>query len=335
MSNKGTIDLTNLTVFAVDVSVTTMTVSIKRDRDIPEASAHMPSSKLVGGGVKYVVPKGSLKGLVGKRNNVAAVFKDGFQFLGGWCIANNLAEDALRSLERIEASFYTELDEVARRLPELYRQQEEAEPEWAHILKEGQLSEAEFRGRCGFRVGYFTPAAPSASAGSLTNSFGASIASAIPAMLGSVASHAIQVMDKFREDGRFTGRVGKTLTTMVDKLDRYSFLDARIAPVVTILREQVGHIPRVSELDQSATANVLQLLRSISNPQQMLSDADALRRIDAPIAELFAAPAPASESISRIEACLETEEDAQESQPVTVTQPQPAKPVQASLAIGF
>lgn len=278
MLNSNTIHTADgLVMFQPMLRICSLSVAVSRDRDLVKAKDNLPPEAVLSNGRKHLVEKGTTSTLLAYRKQVDRILRvDGFPFMGGVAVLESAAPARIDALKDLEIKFNEEVDRIAPLLPELYRKQQDKHPLWADILRDGELTESEFRSRCNFAVAVFTLAAPGPNAGQAAQAEFRKIRSqVVPGLLEHIASEAEEVLKVFNPS-EASSRIAQPLSRLIGKLHRFSFLDGALAPVAQALMDQLALIPKLAKLDAGSAGIALNLLHALSDPHRLLNDAKLL-----------------------------------------------------------
>lgn len=273
ISNTTTV-LEGLVLYHPMIEIWSGTVRIRRSEDLADAESHLPPSELVSDGRKRIVPKDPLKPLLTVRKAVERLLKGpGIPMMGGVAVPETMASVVEAELPKLEAKFNEAVDDLCSGLLGSYQKLEEAWPGWAPMLRKSRLSEADVRARCRFDVVALRAAAPDASRSvGAAKRFDRIATAALPKLLEDIAARAEEILEEsFRGKGAVTQRQLAPVRRLVEKLETFSFLDPRVAPMAGSFGNQLAGMPKTGPLNANHTATVVTVLKTLADPDLMLT----------------------------------------------------------------
>jgi len=273
ISNTTTV-LEGLVLYHPMIEIWSGTVRISRSVDLANAESHLPPSELVSDGRKRIVPKDPLKALLTIRKAVERLLKGpGIPMMGGVAVPETMASVIEAELPKLESTFNDAVNELCSGLLVSYQALEDTWPEWAPMLRKSRLKEADVRARCRFDVVALRAAAPDASrSAGAAKRFDRIATAALPKLLEDIAARAEEILEQsFRGKGVVTQRQLTPVRRLVEKLDTFSFLDPRVAPMAGSFVNQLAGLPKAGPLNASHTATVVTVLKTLADPDLMLT----------------------------------------------------------------
>jgi hypothetical protein len=295
ISNTTTV-LEGLVLYHPMIEIWSGTVRIRRKEDLVNAESHLPPAELVSDGRKRIVPKDPLKPLLTVRKAVERLLKGpGIPMMGGVAVPETLASEIEAELPKLETKFNDAVNDLCAGLTASYQKLENAWPEWAPMLRSSRLTEAEVRSRCRFDVVALRAAAPDAShSAGAAKRFDRIATAAFPKLLEDIAARADEILEEsFRGKGAVTQRQLAPVRRLVEKLETFSFLDPRVAPMAGSFSNQLAGLPKAGPLNATHTATVVTVLKTLADPDLMLTHGSAAITQPADVAgDLFETAAP-------------------------------------------
>jgi hypothetical protein len=265
-----------VTLIYPTISVWSGTARVRRDKDLANVSGQLPPSELISDGVKHLVESKELAPLVTVRKAVQRELeKLGIPMCGGFLVLTKNVQKAMLIVDSAEKEFDSLLGDLITRLPDLYAEQEARFPEWAELLNPYQISGAEVQTRCSFAVAAFKLSEPTASAAA--PAFRVAEGCVVSSLLDTIAKEA----DRIRKTS-FLGvdaagqRPMRAIRDMVDKLESFSFVDARVYPICVTMRDVLGNLPKTGSLSRTQTATLDGMLAKLSDPATVLEHGQAV-----------------------------------------------------------
>jgi hypothetical protein len=293
------IDMGRLVVPSIEIL--TFTVPVNREVDLPEAKGSMPSRRIISDGRKHIAPPHATNGLHAVRKKLERLLsKNLARFLGGYFGPDFRVEEAMQAVPEIETSWHEALDDMIARLPALYAEQEdEAGPQWAEMLRRARLSEDQVRARCRFSVSQVAIARIEDVAGL----FGDIADAAFVAVLKDLASDARRIKrDSFEGRTEVLASSVAPVRALVDKLNSFSFIDDRVAPMADAFCSQLSLAPKAGRLSRSETALVLGVLGQLEDPEALLESGALAATVRVSQSDLFRTGEEPTELISALPA---------------------------------
>jgi len=267
------IALTGLVLYHPLIEIWSGTVRVHRDDDLAQAAEHLPPSTIVSDGRKRLVRKETLRTLLAIRKRVDRLLHSkGFTFMGGIAVPESRCQEIEDQLPKLEVEFAQALDVLCANLQKEQASLRDEFPEWADMLKRSELSEQVVRSRCSFRVVPLRVAPPDSSiSASAAKRFDSIAGAALPVLLKDVAADAeVIYRDSFKGKSRVSAKTAAMVERLVEKLQAFSFLDPRVAPMSSALLANMQSIPSTGYLSIPETASVVMVLNTLSDPETLL-----------------------------------------------------------------
>jgi hypothetical protein len=270
MQTKSTHTGAGFTLVHYDITVPTGTVMLHRESDLPDVAGKLPPRRLVSDGRKQVIDPGVLQPLYTKRKQVLRLLDEqGTPFFGGHLVPPQNIAATVATLDKIEAEYQALIDEIAGRLPAEHRLWAEKNPEWSGLFRENELTEAEFRNRCGFRIAMMEIVAPNAP--QAAKAFATATAAIVPQFLAELAHRASRAWDTHAKGKGKMTQVGlQAIRDIVSRLKAFALLDPRVGPSAAGYEAMLVAMPKVGPLNPRETAQAHALLGQLMEPERIL-----------------------------------------------------------------
>lgn len=264
------------------IKVWTGGVAFDRERDCPAAKAAMPPKELVRDGLLMVVREKVLNPFYARRKRVERAAEEaGYRLTnrgGVWAVSERAAIDMLPALQSLYAEWQQELDTLELALPQHYADREAEMPQWASLLKAGQLNGGQVRGRFLFNVSFL----PNGQMQSLDKALQQGVGDAL------VEDHAAMLLDSIAKDaaelldGAISTKAQVTQTTLgpvrklIKKLHEYAFLDPAVEAIFDCWEPVVAAMPRTGVTTETEAYMVKTMLEVLSKPAVAIAYAKAI-----------------------------------------------------------
>lgn len=249
-------------------------------RDVKSISSDIPPKELISNGRMFLIPQGKsangqsslLSQLTSIRKGVERTLSaHGIRLMGGYAIPNSQVSTVLQDIADANDEFNKLVDELIKEVPRLYEQQVQNYPEWESQLRGAQISAASIRSRCQFDIAVFEVSSPKNP--QATRLFNASTNGLFDDVLKDMAANARQIMQTtFTNRGNgITRKALRPVNRIIEKLDTFTFIDARLAPMVEYLRDTMSSLPKLGNLSDNDIGRVIAMLTTITSPDDFIA----------------------------------------------------------------
>lgn len=249
-------------------------------RDVKSISSGIPPKELISNGRMFLIPQGkSATGHASLLSQLTSIRKvvertlgtHGIRLMGGYAIPNSQVSTVLQAISDANLEFDRLVNELTSAVPYLYEQQVNNYPEWEAQLRGAQISTASIRSRCRFDMAVFEVSAPKDPAATLR--FNSSTSGLFNDVLNDMAANARQIMQTtFTNRGNgITRKALRPVNRIIEKLDTFTFVDARLVPMAEYLRDTMSALPKLGNLSDSDIGRVIAMLTTIASPDDFIA----------------------------------------------------------------
>lgn len=205
-----------------------------------------------------------------KSRAVSLLDRHGLRFLGGWAIAEDQAEDIVRSLQQIERDFTQAKDRFLTSYDQTIQEWIDKHEGWERIIAGSVVSADYVRSRMGFswklyRIQPPDPADP------LTQGLVQEVASLGTTLFGEISKMANDAwLQSFAGKTEITRKALSPLKTIHGKLCGLSFVEPRVSPVADLIATVLSSLPDKGPI-QGADLIMLQGLVSLLRDSEALA----------------------------------------------------------------
>lgn len=240
----------------------------------------LPPKQLVTNGRMFLIPQGKLpSGKANLLSQLTSVRKGvertlsgvGIRLMGGYAIPNSKVSAVLQEIADYNAEFDRLVSELVANVADLYNQQINHYPEWASQLIDAQISPSSIQKRCRFDMAVFEVSAPKNV--EAARRFSGATNGIFDQVLGDLADNAHQILrNTFTNRGNgITRKALRPVNRIIEKLDTFTFVDARLVPMVTYLQETMNSLPLTGNLSTNDIGRVVAMLTTITSPDDFIA----------------------------------------------------------------
>lgn len=276
--------LESVVVFTPEVRIWSGRVSVRRAEDLVSASG-LPPEALVSDGAKRVVDPKVLTQLESQRRFVNRYLaRVGIRSSMGFLVSPDAEDDVHAELEKRRIAFDDARRELVDGYDVLCAQWERANPGFEWLLRRNRPTAIEVAAACEFD--YATYRLTPADSEEGKKRFQAVGKAATSALIDDITSSANTLFrESFSGRETVTQRAVNVVRDLVGKLRRFGMFDPRVGPTADALEKVISGIPHKGPLDPTDTLIVGALVRSMTDPEELLkarvlSDSDDEQPVD-------------------------------------------------------
>ncbi len=246
----------------------------------PEAfgGAVLPPDELASLGSMKVCSPDALKvfGTL-KTRAVTMLDRNGVRFLGGWAIAEALADEIVRELEEIKIEFERAKTEFLDNYDLAVQEWMDKHPDWAGVIADSSVSADYVRSRMGFRWQLYKVAMPEpvnsvTAENDITHGLRHEIESLGRTLFAETAKAATEAWQKcYAGKSEISHKALSPLRAIHHKLISLSFVEPHVAPIADLIHTALAEIPKRGYI-QGANLIMLQGLVSLLRDPEALAD---------------------------------------------------------------
>lgn len=273
--NKIVTALESVVVITPAIRIWSGRVSVRRAEDLVSASG-LPPEALVSDGAKRVVDPKVLTPLESQRRYVNRYLsRVGIRSSMGFLVSPENEADVHEELAKRRTAFDEACQELVDGYDVLCNQWERANPGFEWLLRRNRPTAIEISRSCEFD--YATYRLTPADSDEGKKRFQAVGKAATSALIDDVTSSAQTLLrDSFNGREKVTQRAVNVVRDLVGKLRNFGMFDPRVGPTADALEKVMANIPSKGPLDPTDTLVVGALLRSMSDPDELLRDRDSV-----------------------------------------------------------
>lgn len=279
-THEVVIPATQLVMISSNIQIWSATTKVEREHDLPDVSADaLPPKQLVTDGRKTLIDSKELAPLENVRKSIERFLKQkGFSFMGsGIAVTQERAAEFLQVLPMYRQQFADALDELCQNLNASYEAQEEKFPDWAFMLGQARMTEAQVRQRCRFGINIYRmsmpePGTPDSPANAC---FKDMAEQALPSLMESIRADAASQLEKVRGKSKMIQSQLLGVRSLVEKMEGFAFLDPTVGPAAAALTEILARMPTTGSLSMTNTTLCVSVLEMLVSPHQLLANGRA------------------------------------------------------------
>lgn len=266
--------LDDIVIVQLDIRGSNLSGTVDRNTDLQPGA--LPPESLVSTGVRHFVdpklkrPFNQLRKAA--ERECAAV---GFNLLKGYGVPKAEAVKLDEVLKKMATEYVAKADELARDLPQHYREWEEQHPTWINVLTRDRPTPTEIRSRYSFRHRMYRVRG---AGDDLDDALGISVGGISEAILDDVADQATEILrDVFDGKAQVTRKVMPRIAALSTKLESFAFVDPLLHPTAQMIAEVLTKIGvsnlQLTVTDTSALRGLLEVLTNPAKVRQQGSNA--------------------------------------------------------------
>lgn len=263
-------NLGNVIVVAPVIRIWSGQVTLRRNEDLCGASG-LPPKGLVSDGAKRIIDPSGLTKLESQRRSVnrdLAVL--GIRSPMGYILTPDQEDVMHASLAGRKAAFETYRDELVQNYDQLCAAWEAKHPGFEQLLRRNRPPVEDIAKAIDFDYALYKVAPVDSEKGK--SQFEAIAKATASALINDVASSAASILkDSFKGRERITQRTVGVVRALVQKLRSFVMFDPRIVPTANALESILDSLPKTGPLDATQTLILGAMLRSISDPDQVVA----------------------------------------------------------------
>ncbi|HOV56389.1 MAG TPA: DUF3150 domain-containing protein [Rhodanobacteraceae bacterium] len=267
-----------LTMLYPSITTWTGTVSVKRESHLATVASQLPPKELITDGVIHLIEPKKLAPPASRRREVdRAIIKVGFAFMGGYALKDEDLDRVLTDIERIEKEYWADVNHICANLESLYDERARSFPHWAHLIETNKLEGAQARARYSFSVTPMKMAQPPAESKAVM-AFERGLDGIQDAVLASIASQARDMATRLfgNRQAAMTRRSINRIWEILEKVDSFSYIDARMAPVKEKLSAMLDALPVKEPFSPTDIGVVSAVLAQLQDPEALLNVGQAM-----------------------------------------------------------
>ena len=269
--NMNVTALESVVVFTPAVRIWSGRVSVRRAEDLVSASG-LPPEALVSDGAKRVVDPKVLTQLESQRRFVNRYLaRVGIRSSMGFLVNPADENEVHAELAKRRIAFDDARRELIDGYDVLCSQWERANPGFEWLLRRNRPTAIEVAAACEFEYATYRLTPADSEEGKLRfNAVGKAATSALIDDITTSASALIR--DSFSGRETVTQRAVNVVRDLVNKLSSFGMFDPRVGPTAEALEKVMAGIPAKGPLDPTNTLIVGALLRSMTDPDELLRE---------------------------------------------------------------
>lgn len=290
--------LSRLVIFTPVINIWSATVKVDRDQDLKDVKDKLPPRSLVSDGRKTLIDLKLLTPFNTLRSKVhRALTKAGFQLTpNAHAIPLDKADAIAEELEEIGQEFKALVPDFISNLDNAVEQHIAAEPEWRELIESSRPDKAYVESRMVFKIGAYRMAPPDEANpdSRISRNFGEAI-EAVPSLLKDIAESARKLLEGPLGTGRRIGQShANALRDLVAKLESFGFLDHRVGAAADTLDSMLSIVPETGQLSQGNLGVLKTVCDILSDPVQILEQANMDADTDDDTTTIVTAPTPSA-----------------------------------------
>lgn len=274
MSSKA---LSDVIVVSPVIRIWSGQVTLRRDEDLSTASG-LPPQALVSDGAKRVIDPKALTPLESQRRTVNRdLARLGIRSPMGYLIAPSRETEVHEEMDIRKQRFNAARDDLVNSYGALCTQWEAKNPGFETLLRRNRPEARDIAAACDFDYAIYKVEAVASERG--MERFNAVAKATTSSLAEDIASNARLIL-KNSFDGResVTQRAVNVVRELVLKLEGFTMFDPRILPTAQALDCVLRDLPKSGPLDTSQTLILGAMLRSMTDPEQLLQIGEASGR---------------------------------------------------------
>lgn len=262
--------LKNLTAVRLDITIWT---ARKKLTPADFGASDLPPEKLASLGSKKVCNPDDLRIFATlKARAVALLERHGVRFLGGWAIPENNAAMIVQDLQVIGTDFTKAKEAFLASYDQAVRQWIVDNPGWENLIAGSIVDVDTVRARLSFGWQLFKVAPTKGRSRDPGNSLASEVGTLAVTLFDEITKTAQEAWKKsFAGKTKVTHKALSPLRAMMTKLSGLSFVEPRVAPVVSLIRTALAQIPSRRIIEGTDLAMVQGLVCLMTKPQALLA----------------------------------------------------------------
>lgn len=261
--------LSNVVVVVPVIRIWSGQVTLRRDEDLNTASGLPPKTLVSDGGKRIVDPK-ALTTLESQRRCVNRELASlGVRSPMGYLISPDRETQVHEYMVGRKANFETSLDTLVNTYDRLCSDWEAQNPGFEGFLRRNRPSAKEVQASCSFAYATYKVAPVDSAVGQ--EQFAEVARSATSSLVEDVAANADAILKEIGNRDRVTQRTISVVRELVRKLRGFTMFDPRILPSAMALERVLEGLPKNGPLDTTDTLILGAMLRSMTDPNQLLN----------------------------------------------------------------
>ncbi len=261
--------LKSLTAVRLDVTIWT---ARKKLTPADFGASDLPPEKLASLGRKKVCNPDDLRIFATlKARAVALLERHGVRFLGGWAIPDGLATAVAQNLQIIRLEFEKARDAFMDSYDQAVHQWIADNPGWENLIAGSVVDAATVRSRLTFGWQMFRVVPTKSRSKENIESLATEVGTLSATLFEEIGKAATETWRKsFAGKRVVTHKALSPVRAMMEKLSGLSCVEARVAPVVTLIRTALSWIPSRQMVDGENLAMLQGLVKLMTQPQALI-----------------------------------------------------------------
>lgn len=264
--------LSDAIVVACLIDVWSGKITVIRDQDLDDtARTNLPPHAIYSDGQKQIInPKVLAKLETPRRMAQRDLVSLGFRSPLGYIIAPQREQELYDRLEVRRQEFEAGKQDIIQNLAQYYDEWERENPGHEAFLRRKRPNASEVDLRCRFDFAVYRVMPVESEHGQ--QRFEAVAQATVPSLVRDIASNAGSILkSSFAGKARVTQRQLGAVRDLVAKLKGFSMFDPRVLPSAQALEAVLSKLPHTGPLDPMETTIVGSMLRSLSDPDEVLA----------------------------------------------------------------